>query len=326
MLNNNTDLATLPPDATLTVALSDVTAPAARKAPLIGVVEPWLKRAARLEDATVAVHVLNYSPSTEADAFAEAARAARVPCLFFDESDCTESYRLPPYGTVYRTSLVGNRQRVQERVMPPVIRDPLMEVRVGEGPRPYAKRPSIGFCGYISPMWRQAVRRLLGHSEKYIGHRLRRQAIRALSRTDGVEPHLIRRPFYAGGYIACPSDYPAMRQEFIDNLLNSDYTLCVRGAGNFSLRFYETLAAGRIPVLVNTDCPLPFAEQIDWSCHCVTVEESELPSLGDIVARFHAALGAQRFVAMQLANRQLWERWLAPVAFFERLVRSAGIA
>ena len=35
-------------------------------------------------------------------------------------------------------------------------------------------------------------------------------------------------------------------------MLASPYILCVRGAGNYSARFYEALALGRIPVLVNT--------------------------------------------------------------------------
>ena len=39
-----------------------------------------------------------------------------------------------------------------------------------------------------------------------------------------------------------------------DNL----YGLCVRGFGNFSFRLGETLMMGRIPILIDTECILPF--------------------------------------------------------------------
>ena len=55
-----------------------------------------------------------------------------------------------------------------------------------------------------------------------------------------------------------------LRFEFIRNILSSDYTLCFRGSGNYSLRFYETLCLGRIPLFINTDCKLPFEDEINW--------------------------------------------------------------
>ena len=43
------------------------------------------------------------------------------------------------------------------------------------------------------------------------------------------------------------------------------FVICNRGAGNFCMRLYQTLAFGRIPLLLNTDMVLPFEDIIDYN-------------------------------------------------------------
>ena len=57
--------------------------------------------------------------------------------------------------------------------------------------------------------------------------------------------------------------------EFYQNLERNLFTFCLRGSGNFSVRFYETLMMGRIPVLIDTDVRLPYHNNINWNKHCV---------------------------------------------------------
>jgi hypothetical protein len=113
------------------------------------------------------------------------------------------------------------------------------------------------------------------------------------------------------------------REAFWRNVLNNDYTLCMRGGGNFSYRLYEVLAAGRIPLFINTRCVLPLQDEIDWRKHCVWVEEDQMDSAGEILLDFHAKLTPQRFRAIQAANRQLWEHRLSPLAFYQTVVGRA---
>ena len=54
-----------------------------------------------------------------------------------------------------------------------------------------------------------------------------------------------------------------LQQEYFDTINNNAFTVCSRGAGNYSIRFYETLRSGRIPVLLDSDMVLPFEEDID---------------------------------------------------------------
>ena len=77
-------------------------------------------------------------------------------------------------------------------------------------------------------------------------------------KSDKVKTNFIYRENYRGGAITT-EQRTKTTLEYYNNILESDYVLCVRGAGNFSVRLYETLMMGKIPVFVNTDCLLPLS-------------------------------------------------------------------
>ena len=110
--------------------------------------------------------------------------------------------------------------------------------------------------------------------------------------------------------------------EFYQNIVDSDYVVCVRGAGNFSVRFYETLAMGRIPVFVNTDCLLPLSDKINWKKHVVWVEEKEIPIINKKIVDFHNSLSIKDFKELQLANRTLWLESLTLGGFFKTFFKN----
>ena len=102
-------------------------------------------------------------------------------------------------------------------------------------------------------------------------------------------------------------------------ILNSNYTVCMRGGGNFSVRFYETLALGRIPIFINTDCILPFDEMIKYKDYMVWVEESELPFINQKILDFHNSLNQEKFNELQVACRNLWQTYLTKDGFYFHL-------
>ena len=76
---------------------------------------------------------------------------------------------------------------------------------------------------------------------------LRAKALKKLTRDSRVETRfVVRRSYKAGAYTADRSHQTVI--DFYNNILNTDYTVCVRGYGNWSVRLYETLACGRIPI------------------------------------------------------------------------------
>ncbi|TWT46826.1 exostosin domain-containing protein [Botrimarina hoheduenensis] len=287
---------------------------------------PLRWRSADEASADLFVYPHIYSASEICYAGAERARQLGKPCVFFRDSD-DASPCAPPYGVVYRESILATQMTAAERALP-AFADDLARETGGFQPRDKQELPSVGFCGYVGSTWRRWLFKLQGRSAKVLGLELRSRSLAILERDAGVATHFIRRTQFWGGAISRfrgpdPDAKRRVREEYLENLVGSDYILCLRGAGNFSYRMYETLAMGRIPLFVNTDCALPFDDTIDWRRHMVWVEQADLPRLGERLREFHAALSPAEFVERQRANRRLWEESLRPTECYQRIIERA---
>jgi hypothetical protein len=197
--------------------------------------------------------------------------------------------------------------------------------------RPYGPEPVIGFCGQANGAVWNAVKEIgstfVRNSRTYLGSSneepqqllstsyLRAAVLNSLQQDEGLNTNFILRKKYRAG-VKEQKDTHQTTLEFYDNLRDSDYVLCVRGAGNFSVRFYEALAMGRIPVLIDTDCALPLEDTIDWKKHVVWVQYKDQHQVAEWVRAFHQRLSAQDFQDLQWANRKLWEEKLILGGFF----------
>jgi hypothetical protein len=141
----------------------------------------------------------------------------------------------------------------------------------------------------------------------------------ALENQPGVRTNFIAHEHFFGGGSVSESLRPKARQDYYENFITSDYGLAVRGFGNFSFRFYEIMAAGRIPVLIDTDCVLPYDFIHDYREFCVIVPESEIDRVGDYVLRFHARFSPDDFRDLQIRIRRFWEEWLSPKGFYRNV-------
>ena len=235
---------------------------------------------------------------------------------------------------VFRHS--GNRAWLPETHvgMPAFVEDPMQKIFKTEGyfNRVYNHTPVVGFCGQANASMLNAAKELLHTAARNVRSRLgmsrgqaqqllstsylRAAILRTLEKTSTVTTNFIYRKQYRAG-----ATTPEMRAkttlEFYENMRDSDYVVCVRGAGNFSVRFYETLAMGRIPVFVNTDCLLPLAETIPWKKQVVWVDYKDLNRVGEKVAAFHESLSAQQFEDLLAENRALWKEKLTLGGFFK---------
>lgn len=242
-------------------------------------------------------------------AFARRMRRAGKRLLVFIDSD--EYDPLPfPDAVEFRTSLLRSRRRSCEFAAPAWNVDFVTMYCAGKlQPRSKAETPVIGFCGVPEP-------------------EVRREALDHLTSYPAVRTNfLLRTAFYGGsitwtkvaGMTAPVWNEPlgrVVRDQFLNNMLASDYVLSVRGRGNFSHRFYETLICGRIPVFVDTDCLLPYHDLIDWRRYCVWCDQSELSQIGPMISEFHSRLSPEEFMELQRACRRLWEDRLSPQGFF----------
>ncbi len=249
------------------------------------------------------------------------AESKGVTCLFFRCHDSPKPMVLP-YGEVYQTSAYASEVGSSEHVLPAFVCD-YMQGKEDFRYRPKRERPKVGFCGFTGTGLVRFVYRLQMRFEKVKGLMLRSNSLRYLEETEGVDKSFIRRKHFWGGAKSRFKDNRALAQEvrktYINNLAECDYVLCIRGTGNFSFRFYETLSRGRIPLFVNTDCQLPFSDQINWKEHCVWVEDKDLKNIGELLVAFHENLSDDEFLALQQKNYELWQEWLGPVGYYLKL-------
>ena len=53
--------------------------------------------------------------------------------------------------------------------------------------------------------------------------------------------------------------------EFMNEMESSDFIICNKEKGNYSIMFYQVLSFGKIPILLNSDFILPFEDEINWN-------------------------------------------------------------
>ena len=143
----------------------------------------------------------------------------------------------------------------------------------------------------------------------------RKQIINRLKRIEGIHTNFNIRDTFAYG---TRGGNKAARNEYINNIIGSDYTLCYRGAANYSLRFYESLCLGRIPLFVNTDCKLPFEDQINWRDICIWIDDDQLSKIGDIIIDFHHSMTNNQFIEKQVYCRELWIKYFSKEGFYNQ--------
>lgn len=276
-----------------------------------------------------------------AEAIADAASFGRRIVIFFD-SDHDDVIDWPEHAVVFRFSLYRDTRRENEFAIPTFSQD-LLKLHYGGvlHLREKAEEPSVSFCGYAPPLGgkfsasaaRETVRYLayrlkaLGRRRRWVAHAPRVQALRALRRAKGIETRFVVRDQFAfnrwgvlqpGG---TPQSAVRQREEFVANLDGADYALCARGLANCSIRLYEALSLGRIPLFVNTQCVLPYEWLLNWRTACVCVDETDLSRIGEILREDHARSSPEEFAARQRLGRALFERWIRPEGFFAEMHR-----
>jgi len=192
--------------------------------------------------------------------------------------DYEHDIKAPDNLILFRTSIGRSTKKANERVCPVFVPDHF--------PGVYNAEDSIGFCGYGYPFRRYAL-----------------DEINKFYKTDII----YRNGFFGGG-----DNKVRIRREYYSNLLKNKYTFCMRGAGNFSYRFYEALSFGRIPVLIDTDTILPLQTKIDWEKHIIIVDNN-INSMSQI---------AQKIKKSNISmsnNRALWQEYFTPQGFIRNL-------
>lgn len=261
------------------------------------------------------------------------------PLIAFAGRDIAFRTRIP--GTVL---LKGSQYRYQTRdneiIMPHFVED----LGKNEPPvlRTKSPHPSVGFCGWVSSddlltRFKIGVKNVSFHLFSLIpghGHLVvrkkglwwRARAIKRLKETQGIEANFIERRSFSGSIKTISLDPVRARQEYIDNMRDNDFTLAPKGDANISLRFYEALSLGRIPILIDTAVVLPAEEVLNYDAFIVRVPYQEIDRIGEIVKQFYAELTDESFAQMQQAAKDAFTRYLRYDSYFNYLFGSEELA
>ncbi|HEY4493179.1 MAG TPA: exostosin family protein [Candidatus Paceibacterota bacterium] len=220
--------------------------------------------------------------------------------IIFDFSDLDKKIYIPD-SIQFRVSLYKTDKSGNEIAMPPFVEN--LGVLT---PRAKSDKPTIGFVGYS----RATLKSLFKFGAHKPGLYFRHKAIGLLQDSNDVITNFKERTSYAGHIDTINMNPVEARQEFIDNIASSDLTLAPKGDGNYSIRFFETLALGRIPILIDTDCVLPFEDVLDYSKFIFRINYRELDKISDKFQMWWETLSSEEFQGMQTRAREAFENHL----------------
>jgi hypothetical protein len=235
--------------------------------------------------------------------------------------------------TILRVSQFRYRAKPNEVTVPFPAEDLLESYYDGELQlREKPQHPSVGFTGWASMSLTTRLKtemkelpttlasmfdRKRGAERK--GLFFRERALGALARTTTIHNHFTTRATYSGNLKTITGNVADNRRQFIENLIDSDYALAVRGDANSSVRFYEALSLGRIPLFLDTACVLPLEERIPYQDFCVFVDWKDTDRIGEKLLEFHASVTPERFKEMQQQARAAYHEHLRMDSFSHRL-------
>jgi hypothetical protein len=105
-----------------------------------------------------------------------------------------------------------------------------------------------------------------------------------------------------------------LKKEFNQRLQRNIFSLCPRGRGHYSRRFYETLRAGRIPVMIDTGQVFPLEDIIDWDDIVICAKNTE-----ELIHKVQDWTKNRDLIEIQKRCREVWETYLHFPKFLEFL-------
>ncbi|MGB0982318.1 MAG: exostosin domain-containing protein [Winogradskyella sp.] len=223
----------------------------------------------------------------------------------------------------------------QEKIIPFFLTDPLQSIFNQQDfkKRSYHNQPTVGFCGQANASRYNAAKEIIRIISKnvlyYIGVQkelpqkiqsttfIRAKILKRIENSTGIKSNFIRRKQYRAG-ATTKKQRQVTTLEYYQNMMDSDYIVCIRGAGNFSVRLYETLAMGRIPVFINTNCMLPLDDIINWKEHMVWVDFDEIDKINDLILAHYNKMNTEHLNSLFSKNRIMWQEHLGMLDFFKK--------
>lgn len=113
----------------------------------------------------------------------------------------------------------------------------------------------------------------------------------------------------------CQVGKKEMQQRYTEVCARSQFVLCPRGAGSGSIRLFEMMEIGIVPVIISDDYLLP--EGPNWEEFAVFVKEKDIKKIPEILAHRMSdveEMGRRASIA--------WQEWFSPAKQFNYVIDS----
>jgi len=236
-----------------------------------------------------------------------------------------------PNSIVLRFAQYRDRLKENDIIVPAYIED--LGQSYGAEPIEYSPIPSVGFVGWATlPFWKH-IKTYIKEIPIYLltkifkktgiyrkGVFLRGEIIKILKNSNKIKSNFIIRESFSGHKDTVSADPAKLREEFIENIINSNYSLCLKGDANQSTRFYEVLSLGRIPFYVDTDTVLPLEDKIDYKNFCVFIDYKDIRQAPDKLYKINKILDPKKYLKMQGMARDAYNKYLRIDSFTKYLM------
>lgn len=262
------------------------------------------------------LHLFNQNLDADFWAFVNNAKMYNIPIWVYTAGDFGKTFSEDLI--VFRLSGFKSKLTDNSEIMPCFVSDPYQNIL--EGNWQYVTKtelPKIGFVGqangsgsklfkeyliYLKQSFFRIIRKDHSDWQQFFPASLARfKILDKLEKNPLVKTDFILRSSYRAG-AKNEDELKTTTEDFYKNIEGNLYTLCIRGAGNFSVRFYETLIMGRIPVLIDTDVQLPLQDSIRWENHIIF---ASMNNVAEKLIEFHKSRTEEELVEIQQSNRKL---------------------
>lgn len=231
--------------------------------------------------------------------------------------------------TVFRLGGFKSKLADNEEIMPLFVSDPYTYIfNTNWFFLNKTEKPTIGFVGNANGSFLKKIKEILiffklnfkrqfdssiGDYQSFFSSSSQRfKVLKHLEKSNNIICNFIYRNSYRGGALT-ETEIKQSTKEFFQNIESNLYTVCIRGAGNFSVRLYETLMMGRIPVVLESDAKFPLENYIDWKKHIVLTNSKNI--VKDLVT-FHENVSNENSIEIQKKNRNLMLELFQRVNYF----------
>lgn len=184
--------------------------------------------------------------------------------------------------------------------------------------------PIVSFMGWVDlgslkSQVKYLVKNFFTFGPKKKGLYFRKKVIKKLEKSEEIKTDFKIRNSFSGHKKTVEGNPQIIREEYVELLKESDLPLVVRGDGNYSLRFFEALSLGKIPLFIDTKTPLPLEDEIDYDSFILRVDYKDIDKIENRISEFWLQISNEEYVLMQEKAVSVFNEKLSPVAFYSYL-------